>query len=350
MSTDFGSPLGANDWRLACRMTFGAIAGWALASLLSLPYAAFHAVYPLVLIGLSPGFDRHVALQFLAAAPTGMIAAATMTGVLSVHPVLMTASYLGFALACFRMMTSPRRLFMFGAISLSVCSALVHYGSYPQVPWEQLYWSAAGALVFSVASYFVAFALFPDVEPRTPAAPPPRTPEQRRHLVALCALAATGSFAFFQMFEASDSLSAQMATVLILLGLTHDGIWNAGRTRLSGSVIGSVHATLAQVAIQSHSGFWPLTATVFLVGLLWFSAGHARSRTGPGKGFAAVTALAILFGQLQPSDDLIQNALYRSVSVVVAILLMLVFVSLLHRMLNCLRATRWSGQTQGKLA
>ncbi|HWL71957.1 MAG TPA: DUF2955 domain-containing protein [Geminicoccus sp.] len=342
MSTEPVPGLSANDWRLACRMASGAFAGWTLATLLSLPYAAFYAVYPLVLIGLSPALDRHIALQFLVAAPTGMIAAGIMLGVFSVHPVLMTASYLAFVIVCFRLMTSPRRLFMFGAISLSVCSALVHYGSYPEVSWQQLFWAVGGSLVFSVASYLLSFAVFPDVEPRTPRAPPPRSAAQRHHLVLLCAVGATGSFVFFQIFEASDSLSAQMATVLILLGLSHEGIWSAGYARLHGSVVGSVHATLAQLAISGHSGFWPLTACVFLIGLLWFSADHARSRTGPGKGFAAVTALAILFGQLQPSDDLIQNSLYRGVSVVISISLMLVFILLLHHMLNRLPATRWS--------
>jgi hypothetical protein len=335
--------MSANDWRQACRMTFGAFVGWALATLFAWPYAVYYAVYPLVLIGLAPAYDRHVALQFLASAPTGMIAAGLMVAALSAHPVVMTAAYLGFVLCCFGLMTGPRKLFMYGAVSLAVCSALVHYGSYPypQMAWEELFWGAGGALVLSVVLYIVSFALFPDVEPRTPRIPPPRSPAQRRHLILLCTFGATGSFVFFQLFEMSDSLSAQMATVLILLGMTHDGIWTAGRSRLVGSVLGSVHAVLVQLLISSWTGFWPLTASAYLAGLLWFSAEHVRDRTGPGRGFAAVTALAILYGLLGPSDDLIQNSLYRALSVVISISAMLVFISLLHSLLNRFPRTRW---------
>jgi len=341
MSTDPLQVLGANDWRQACRMAFGGFVGWAFATLLSLPYAAYYAVYPLVLLGLSPVYDRHVALQFLASAPTGMIAAGLMIGVFSTHPVVMTAAYLAYALFCFAVMTSPRKLFMYGAMCLAVGSGLAHYGSYPEMAWQPLFWAIAGSLVSSVVLYVLSFALFPDVEPRAPRIPPKRTPIQRRHLVLLCALAATGSFASFQLVELSDSLSAQMATVLILLGLTHEGIWNFGRTRITGSVIGSIHASVTQLVITHHSSFWPLTAAALLAGLLWFSAAHTRDKSGSMRGFSAVTALAILYGLLGPADDLIGNSLYRGVSVVISVSLMMVFVSVLHRTLNWFPSTRW---------
>lgn len=325
-------------------MTFGAFAGWSLATLFGWPYAVYYAVYPLVLIGLAPALDRHAALQYLFGAPTGMIAAGIMIGVLSTHPILMTAAYFGFVIVCFWLMTSPRKLFMYGALSLAIGSGLVHFGSYPQMSWETLFWAAAGSIFGSVVLYLVSFAFFPDAEPRAARVPPPRTPAQRRHIVLLCGLGATGSFVVFQLFEMSDSLSAQMATVLILLALSHDGIWTAGRTRLVGSVIGSIYAGAAQLAIHWHSSFWPLTAAVYLMGLLWFSVEHTREGV-PGKGFAAVTALAILFGLLSPTDDMIQNSLYRGVSVVISISLMLVFISLLHSILNLFPKTRW--KTEG---
>ncbi len=143
--------MSANDWRQACRMAFGAFAGWTLATLLAWPYAVYYAVYPLVLIGLAPAFDRHIALQFLVSAPTGMVAAGIMVAVLSTHPVVMTAAYLGFVSICFWLMTSPRKLFMFGALSLAISSGLVHYGSYPQMLWEELFWAACGSIVCSVS-------------------------------------------------------------------------------------------------------------------------------------------------------------------------------------------------------
>src|SRR5690606_36453331 len=140
MSTNPAQVLTANDWRQACRMAFGGFVGWALATLLSLPYAAYYAVYPLVLLGLSPVYDRHVALQFTASAPTGLIAASLMISVYSSHAVVMTSIYLGYVLFCFAVMTSPRKLFKYGAMCQAVCSCLVHCGSYPEMAWKQLFW------------------------------------------------------------------------------------------------------------------------------------------------------------------------------------------------------------------
>src|SRR5690606_36753384 len=131
--------------------------------------------------------------------------ASLMIDVFSTHPVVMTAIYLDYALFCFAVMTRPRKLFMYGAMCLAVCSGLVHYGSYPEMAWQQLLWAIAGSLACSVVLYVLSFALYPDGESRAPRIPPKRIPTQRRHFVLLCALGATGSFAFFQLVEMSYS-------------------------------------------------------------------------------------------------------------------------------------------------
>lgn len=341
MSIDLTPQLNANDWQMACRMTFGAFGAWALATIFGWPYATYYAVYPLVLIGLAPSYDSHVALQYLVSAPTGMAAAGIMIAIFSEHPMVMMVCYFGFMIICFSLMAGPYKLFMYGAMSLCICSALVHFGSYPETSWQDLFWNICGAIFLSVVFYIISFALFPDIEPRVARIPPPRTPSQRRHLVLLCAFGATGSFIFFQSVEMRDSLSAQMATILVLLAMSHDAIWNSGRTRLYGSVTGSIQAVVAQLLISGYSEYWPLTACAFLFGLFWFSAQHTRDKSGSAEGFAAVTALAILYGLLKPSDDIIGDSLYRGTSIVVSISLMLVLISLVHYALNRFASTRW---------
>lgn len=322
-------------------MTFGAFVAWALATIFAWPYAAYYAVYPLVLIGLAPTFDRHIALQYLASAPTGMAAAGLMITVFSSHPPVMLALFFGYVFICFWLMTSPRKLFMYGAMSLCICSALVHFGSYLETSWYSLFWGVCGSIIVSVVVYALSFGLFPDVEPRAPRIPPKRSPTQRRHLVLLCASGATASFAFFQMVEMSDSLSAQMATVLVLLAMSRDAIWSSGRTRLYGSVLGSLFVLAAQIILSAYSGLWPLTACALFIGLLWFSAEHTRDKSGSAKGFAAVTGVAILFGLLEPADDIVGTSLCRGFSVTVSISLLLVFISVVHHGLNRIPATRW---------
>ncbi len=341
MSIEPVHALDGNGWRQSCRMVAGSLAGWSLATLLAWPSAAYYAVYPLVLMGLVPVFNRHVALQFLAAGALALAAAGAMLGLLAASPVAMTVCVFGYAAACFRIMTAPR-MFLMGAMALVIGSGVLHLGSYPDVSWEDLFWAQGRATALCVPIAAIVYAVFPDVQARVLPAPPAHPPRQRRHVVLLGAAGATASFVAFQVLDLEDSYGAQIATVLVLLALSRDAIWHAGRRRMMGTAAGVACALLAQLALLNQIEQWPLAACALLVGLLWYAAEHVRERAGPAHGFAAVTSVAILFGQLTPGQDLAGNAVYRAVSVLVAVALMLAWVALVHRLLNALSATRWS--------
>ncbi|EPG2413610.1 DUF2955 domain-containing protein [Klebsiella pneumoniae] len=341
MSTEPLHPLDGNGWRQTCRMVVGSLVAWSLATLLAWPSPTYYAVYPLVLMGLVPVFNRHVALQFLASGVLALIAAGAILGLLAPSPPVMTVFVFAYAAACFWIMTAAR-MFLLGAMALVIGSGVLHLGSYPDVAWETVFWAQGRATALSVPIAAIAYVLFPDVQPRT--LPPPTThpPRQRRHVVLLGASAACASFVAFQVLDLKDSYGAQIATVLVLLALSRDAIWSAGRKRMMGTAAGVAYSLLAELLLLRHLEQWPLAACALLVGLLWYSAEHVRERAGPAHGFAAVTSVAILFGQITPGEDLAGNAVYRAISVMVAVTLMLVWVELAHRLLNAIPATRWS--------
>ncbi|HCM9621394.1 TPA: DUF2955 domain-containing protein [Enterobacter cloacae subsp. cloacae] len=344
MSTESVHTLDGNGWRQTCRMVVGSLVAWSLATLLAWPSPTYYAVYPLVLMGLVPVFNRHVALQFLASGGLALAVAGAISGLLAPSPLVMTVFVFGYAAGCFWIMTAAR-MFLLGAMALVIGSGVLHLGSYPDVAWETLFWAQGRAAALSVAIAAVAYALFPDVQTRTMPPPPAHPPRQRRHVVLLGASAACVSFVTFQVLDLKDSYGAQIATVLVLLALSRDAIWNAGRRRVMGTAAGVASTLLMQLLLLSQAEQWLLTACALLVGLLWYSAEHVRERAGPAHGFAAVTSVAILFGQLTPGEDLAGNAVYRAVSVMVAVTLMLVWVELAHWLLNAIPATRWSSES-----
>ena len=64
---------------------------------------------------------------------------------------------------------------------------------------------------------------------------------------------------------------------------------------------------------------------------------------GSGAGFAALTTMAILFGQyLTPRQDLFYSDLYRFWSLSLSVLLSLSAIYLLHLLLDRFAATRWA--------
>lgn len=340
MSTETARVLSANGWRQACRMTLGGIGGWSIASLLGWSSVSLYAVFPLVLMGLVPMLNRHVVRQFLSSAVIAMTSAGIILTLPSSSPVSMAVVFAVYALSCFWLMTT-RGMFLLGATSLIMGSILMHQGSYPGTHWDALFWAVGRAAVCTVLLATVAYAIFPDVEPRAVPASPIHSSEQRRHLIILGSTAATLSFCAFQTMDLADAQAAQVASDLVLLALTRDAIWRAGKGRLGGTTMGTLFALLAQLVLLGYSENWLLTGMVLLVGLIYFSADHARQNAGPAHGFAAVTSLAILFGQLAPGDDLVGNALYRAFSVVISVCCMMAIVTLIHHALNRFAPVRW---------
>lgn len=85
MSTDAMPPAAAGavdvaGWRQACRMTAASAACLFLAKVMDWPYAAFFAVYPILLLGLVPVCNLRIFAQFGVSSPVAIM----MSGMLAI--------------------------------------------------------------------------------------------------------------------------------------------------------------------------------------------------------------------------------------------------------------------------
>ena len=83
----------------------------------------------------------------------------------------------------------------------------------------------------------------------------------------LGATVATLSFSVFQCLDLQDSLSAQVASILLLFPMHWNGSRFAGRTRAHGTLLGCVIALLIMLLLYDHHDLLPLVAL-----LLWIAA------------------------------------------------------------------------------
>ncbi len=128
--------------------------------------------------------------------------------------------------------------------------------------------------------------------------------------------AATLSFSVFQCLDLQDSLSAQVASILLLFPMHWNGSRFAGRTRAHGTLLGCVIALLIMLLLYDHHDLLPLVALLLWIAAMVCARWHMLEKGVPGVGFGALTTLAILFGQsLTPSHDIIFATLYRLSSV-----------------------------------
>lgn len=331
--------LSDNDWAQVKRLVFSGAFTFAVSKTFGWHYGLFYALYPLLLMGLVPVLNGHIARQFLYSAVVNIGVTTLIAGVFIRFPVIMMSLIFLFSVLCFWLM-STGRAFLFGAMSLASTHSLVHLASYPDTDVFNLYGNHLWATMITVAVAFVAYAIFPD---RVPRQSPPRLPKPAstiRHQVLLGAVCATVSFVVFQIADLRDSLSAQVATILILFPMTWHGAKMASLQRLSGTLVGSVSALLIQGLLYTHYDRLVLLVPFYAAALFLFSAEHAREAAGPARGFGAMTGVAALFGLASPDVDLFTNSLYRLVSVTVSVSITLFFVYAVHLLLNKFSETR----------
>ncbi|MFP3345107.1 1,4-alpha-glucan branching protein, partial [Halomonas sp. SIMBA_159] len=85
--------------------------------------------------------------------------------------------------------------------------------------------------VFTLFVTILMYTLFPDTSPRAARQMPAKPLSNQRHEVILATTVATLSFLVFQSFDLIDSLSAQIASVLVLFPLNWHGAGEAGWNR-----------------------------------------------------------------------------------------------------------------------
>ncbi len=328
-----------NDLRQCLRLAGGGTLGLFICKLMGWDNGAFFCVYPMLLLGLTPSINAHVVRQFLLQAVVVSAEVLLIYGLFGDRPQLMVPlAFLAF-LWRFRLMAQGP-LFMFGALGSVFLSMQLHFASYPDTHLYDLVASNLVAAGLTVLIAWLMFWLFPDAEPRPPRQMPAKDLPSQRHEAVLGATIATLSFMLFQSFDLRDSLSAQVASILVLFPMHWNGIRFAGRIRALGTLLGCAIGLVLQLVLYSHYDVLPLVTLMYWTAAFCCARLHVLEGA-QGIGFGALTTLAIVFGQyLTPQHDVVYSIAYRLSSVCVAVFLTLVAVFALHRLLNRFDAFR----------
>ncbi|NVK55382.1 MAG: DUF2955 domain-containing protein [Alteromonadaceae bacterium] len=322
------------EYRRVIRITLGSCIGFALCKLMDWPYGVFFAVYPILLLGMVPVFNTGIALQFCVSVLVNVIEIWLLKVFFAPYPLLMTLAV--FAVFCvhFRHMARGKHIMMWtsGVVTLAV---MLHFSSYPDTSLSDMTVATLLATLISVASGAVLFWLLPDKERPALPARPTLSEAQINHRMLMGATLATASFVVFQVFDLKDSLSAQVATILVLFPMTYSGSLLNALNRVRGVAIGCLLALISQIVMYNLIGHLVLVVLAMYMTLLLAARIHMLERIGSGIGFGALTTIGILYGQyLQPNADLIYSAAYRFSSVAVALVITMLFAYGLDRILN----------------
>lgn len=332
--------LSENDLRQCLRIATGGTLAFFLCKLLDLEYGAFYCVYPMLLLGLVPTLNAHLVRQFLAQGLVVSVEIALLYGLLGKRPALITPII--FVLFLYRFALMARgQMFLFGALGAVFLSIQLNFSSYPQTDVIAMLWYNSSAVVLAVAIAGLMFYLFPDRDPRPARKMPAKDRPSLRHEALLGATVATLSFVVFQCLDLHDSMSAQVASILLLFPMHWKGSHFAGRIRAVGTLLGCAIALLIMLLLYTHHDLLPLVCLLLWIAAMYCARWHMLEKGVPGIGFGALTTLAILFGQsLTPTHDITFAILYRLSSVCIAVLLTLFAVFMVHRLLNQFEATR----------
>lgn len=331
--------LDENGLRQCLRLACGGTLGLFVCKLMNWDNGSFFCVYPMLLLGLVPTLNAHLIRQFLAQAVLVSLETLVIYGLFGDRPLLIVPLvFLAFFWRFALMARGP--LFLFGALGCVFLSMQLHFASYPDTHLYDLVASNLVAAGLTVLIAWLMFYCFPDAEPRAPRILPEKDLPSRRHEAVLGASLATLSFMLFQTLDLRDSLSAQIASILVLFPMHWHGIRFAGRIRALGTLLGCVIALSLQLLLYDHYDVLPLVTSLYWIAAFFCARVHVLEGA-QGVGFGALTTLAIVFGQyLTPSHDMMFSLAYRLSSVCVAVFVTLLAVFVLHRLLNRFAATR----------
>lgn len=326
--------------RHCLRISLGSLAGYMFMHLTTWSTGLFFCVYPVLLLAMVPRINLHASFQFIAAAVINIVEVYLISGLFGDRPLLITPLVWMLFAVRFRCMAKGP-FFLFGAQGLVAASVLFHYASYPDLDVTGMAKANLAAAFFTVGLAWLLGVLLP---PRHATPPPPvedKSDAQLRHQVLLGATVATVSFVVFQTFSLSDSLSAQVTTLLMLFPMSFAGAAEYGGRRAVGVLIGCNLALLIQLVLYNWYGYWILSAPLYWVAMMVCARQHLLEGRS-GAGFAACTTIAVIFGQyLTPSGDAIYATLYRFSSITVAVLVALTVIYLVHKVLNLSPLTRY---------
>ncbi len=341
MSTDHASAqLTGSEQRRLLRIALGSCAGFVLCKLMNWPYGVFFTVFPMLLLGMLPVFNSLIAWQFVLGTVVNIVELYVLHRFFLPYPIPMTIATF-FVLGVHFYCMAKGKHYLLWASGLVTLSTLLHFGSYPDTSIGDMVMATLLASVIAVVGAAVLYWLIPETD--TPPPPPAHnvTFAQVRHRTLLGATLATLSFIVFQMVDLRDSLSAQVATVLVLFPLTFQGSLTSALNRAKGVSLGCALAIIVQVVMYDLITHLTLVVLALFITVMLTARLHLVERAGSGMGFGALTTIGILFGQyMKPDADILYNSLYRFSSVVIALLALMICAYALHRLLNCFDATR----------
>ncbi|CAM3574463.1 hypothetical protein VA7868_04033 [Vibrio aerogenes CECT 7868] len=336
-------PFSENDLRQCLRVAAGATLGFIFCKFFNFSFGVFFVIMPVMLLGLVPVLSGHAVRQLLASGVVTGLEIGLVGGLLGGHPGAMTiVVFILFMSKFYCMAKGP--LFFFGVNCMLSLNIMLNFASYQVTDVSGYIVTNFTANLVGVAIAYLMYWLIPDAEPR---APLPRTAEPKgthrvRHEVLLGSLVATVSFVVFQVFNLSDSMSAQSTTVLLLFRMNWNGALGYAQKRAMGVLLGVGYGLLAQFILYDRSGDFVLIILVLFIGAMLFSYLHIKEGAGSGVGFGGLTTMGILFGQyLTPNSDLMFSALYRISSILFAIVASLAVIFVVHRLLNSFEVTHY---------
>ncbi|MBC3765167.1 DUF2955 domain-containing protein [Neptunicella marina] len=333
--------LSPSEQRRLLRIALGSCSGFVLCKLMNWPYGVFFTVYPMLLLGMLPVFNRLIACQFLFGCVVNIVELYLLQRFFLPFPLLMSmATFVVFAVHFYFM--AKGKHYLMWACGLISLSTMLHFGSYPDTSIADMATSTMLASIIAVISAAVLYWLIPEHSAPAAAPPPPTASfEQIRHRTLLGATLATLSFVVFQVMDLRDSLSAQVATILVLFPLTFSGSLQSAINRAKGVTLGCALGIVVQIMMYDLINHFTLVVLAFFMTVLLAARLHLVERAGSGMGFGALTTIGILFGQyMQPHGDILYSSLYRLSSVVFALAILIVCAYAVHRLLNQFASTR----------
>ncbi|NLJ92069.1 MAG: DUF2955 domain-containing protein [Aeromonadales bacterium] len=331
--------LTADRLRVCLRVAFASGAGLVISKMMNWDFGVFFTVYPMLLLGMVPMLNRFVALQFIGSSVLTSLEIMILPSLLNHWPPVFIVVVFCLFLSRFMLMAKGPMM-LFGASGCVSLSIMLHFSSYQQFDLVDMAASNILASVLSVSLAYIAYTLLPNKEPVAARALPEKSDNVIRHQALLGAIVATFSFIVFQTFDLVDSLSAQVATILVLFPMSFVGAVQSGKQRCIGTLLGCGLSLLTQLFLYTYYHNLLLLALSFWLCVMIFARIHVKEGL-PGVGFAGLTTVGILFGQyISPEHDLVYSALYRMSSMTVAILLTLCSIYLVHKILNVFPSTR----------
>ncbi|MGP9715926.1 DUF2955 domain-containing protein, partial [Halomonas sp. AOP14-E2-s-20] len=254
-----------NGLRQCLRVAGGGTLGFVVSQLMGWNYGVFFTVFPMFLLGMVPILNGSIIRQFLTNVSLNVLEVSLVVGLLKHMPVVMTLVVLGIFLFRFNLMAKGP-LFLFGANGVLTLSILLHFASYPGTDLSDLLACNLAASGLAVFIAMLMHTLFPDVEARKPPPKGVKSPAQIRHETLIGGITATLSFVVFQAFDLKDSLSAQMATILILFALGYSGARLSAAKRAVGTLLGCNLALLMQLLLYTQSHHFLLVVIIYWLG------------------------------------------------------------------------------------